>query len=292
MGVDCYAKNAYLFYKQARVDEPSWNANKGVPRNTKSHCIGPESNVWGAAMAVYVLMTLEDIRDIDEIVNEKISLNNYRRDDDTVDQYLFELEDFATFLEGDEDYSDELKQLVQQCTRMEPTKRPGIDTILAAIHAGIKQEHDRLHNEFSDDGDIYDATRMAFTNQDWFDVPEGPYEMMPRSVPGAHWGGDRKTLFGWREFHHVVEEWADGNAPTLVPPGQYKVWGRGDAYAKYWTAKNPEPEDPGYITLPYYGGDMVLYVDENFIRGYHQGRPLPPGGRAWKSQVEQMDVDA
>lgn len=291
MGLDIYARDTYLFYKPARVDAAKWNATNGIPQNTESHCIGPEANVWSAALAVYLLMTLEDIRDVDAIVRHKLSLENVHRDDDNVPQYLFDVEDFSTFLEDNEDYSDELKNLVQECTRLEPMKRPHIDSILSAIHAGIKREHDRLHNEFDDEGDIYDATRMAFTNEDWYDVPEGPYEMIPRSIPSVQGGGSDATRRGWRMFHHVVEEWADPTAPTLVPPRQWRIWRHGDPGPTYWTAGNPEPEQAVQYqgTFPFYGSDWVMYTDQNFIRGYHQGRSLPSGGRAWKSQISDTE---
>lgn len=286
MGKDFYMLNNYLFYRSGRVDEETWTATNQVPPNTRSHCIGPEANVWSAAAAVLLLMTLGDVWDLSDLVRKKLGHRNLTRDDDSVPQYLIEPEVFDKFLTGKEQYSDELKNLVRECTRLEPQKRPPIDTILDEVHAGIQREYERLHGEFDDLDELYDATRMAFTNEQWLKVPEGPFKMMPRSKVGVTGGGSPDISNAWSEFHHVVEEWADPSDPTLVPPGQWRIFRHGDGGPVRWTAAHPEPDVAVRpAPLPYYGSDWILYTARNLeVDGYHQGPPLPKGGRAWKPQ--------
>lgn len=279
MGYDLSGQGNYLFYKPERVDLESWLRSSGHPQDTTSHCIGPEANVWGAAVAVLLLMTLEDIDEMNSRVTSLLSLTRNRtRDDANSNQYLFDLAYFPTFLSEDEDYSDELKNLVRECTRMEPTKRPEIDNLLRLIYDGIQREHDRLHEEFGDDDEIRRATRMAFTNNEWAGIPEGPFAMMERSTPGRQ--GDESIRRNWRNLHAYVEEWADPDAPTLVPPGQWTVFQPGDGPPRAHTASNRPADNP--LSRPFYGNDWMLYVDPGFMDGYHQGQPLPRGGRAYR----------
>lgn len=280
MGYDPHGQQNYLFYKPERVDLDSWTRDGGHPQDTFAHCIGPEANIWGAAVAILLLMTLEDIEDINSRVLSLLSLTSNRtRDSENVDQYLFDLEYFATFLCEDEDYSDELKNLVRECTRIEPTKRPDADETLKQIYAGIQREHDRLQEEFGgNDDEIRRATRMAFTNGEWAETPEGPFLMMERSMLGV-WG-DENQRKNWRNLHAYVEEWADPDAPTLVPPRQWTTYQPGDGPPRAHTAGNQPSDNP--FSRPFYGHDWLLYTDPGFMDNYHRGQPLPRGGRAYR----------
>lgn len=279
MGYSLSGQPNYLFYKPERVDLESWTRDGGKPQDTYAHCVGPEANVWGAAVAILLLMTLEDIEDIHDRVTSLLHpTSNRTRDDENVDQYLFDLEYFPTFLSEDEDYSDELKLLVRECTRIEPTKRPDADVVLQLIYEGIQREHDRLQEEFGDDDEIRRATRVVFTNAEWVEIPEGPFAMMERSTPGRP--ADDSVRRNWRNLHGYVEEWADPDAPTLVPPRQWTIYQPGDGAPIAHTAGNQPSDNP--LSRPFYGNDWILYVDPGFMDNYHQGQPLPRGGRAYR----------
>lgn len=47
------------------------------------------------------------------------------------------------------------------------------------------REKNRLQHEFGDEESILNATRMAFSNEDWKDIPDGPFLWMPKPTPGV-----------------------------------------------------------------------------------------------------------
>lgn len=209
-----------------------------------------------------MLMTGEQIRDISQRVDWMQRPENSVRDDPTVDKYLCHPERFPGFLNGDEDYSPELKRLVAECCRLEPLKRPTLDSVATEIARGIRQEGTRLRSVFGTDAAIADATRMAFSNEDWHDVPQGPYMMMKRPVPGVI---DIDVGQQWFDFSLGVETWQDPNAPPLLPPGR--------------TSETLPAGYPDQVR-PFQGRDLVTYVNPGATSTYWRGRPLPNGGRA------------
>lgn len=259
----------YPFYKRQRVDEQVWKEHGDMPMDTKLHAIGPEANVWGVGIIIYLLMTLRSSTEVDVQVKTKLLKRNPTRDDPDVDQYLFDSSSFETNLPDDEDYSEELKFLVTECTRIEPLKRPGCSELLLDIYEAMVNENDRLQEEFGDDDAIRAATRMAFTNEDWHDVPSGPYTMMPRPIPNVE---DRAINRAWERFWEDVTAWCDPDAPKLIPPIQARF------------------QPPGLSTQPtWLGTDHVMYVDRDFIADYWRGPPLHGGGRAKAVPHEEND---
>jgi hypothetical protein len=85
-----------------------------------------------------------------------------------------------------------------------------------------------------------------------------------------------------------VEAWADPDAPTLIPPGQWRIYQPGDAAPVYHTAGNQPINNP--LSRPFYGSDWILYVDHDYMENYHQGPPLPRGGRAQASDYPERRV--
>lgn len=209
-----------------------------------------------------MLMTGEDIRDISRRVNWILRPENATRDDPTVDQYLCEPKDFSGFLSGDEDYSPQLKRLVAECCRLEPLKRPTLEWAANQAGAGIKRERVRLQAAFGTDAAILEATRMAFTNEQWVEVPHGPFLMMQRPTPGVI---NNEVIQPWYDFNRGVEVWQDPNAPPLFPPGR---------------TSDTLPAGIKDQKRPFQGDDMVTYVNPGATRAYWRGRPLPKGGRA------------
>lgn len=262
MGVDEYGNPTYPFFDQRRVDYPNFQLLKGVPQNTESHCIGPEANLWGVAVVVSMLMTGESMPEISRRIDWHYRPGNPTRDNPNMNAYLYRADAFPTHLIGDEDYSPDLKALVSECSRMEPLKRPNLDTVIETIKEGIVRERHRLEDAFGTEAAIREATRVVFSNEEWHDVPQGPFMMMPRPTPGFN---EERVGQMWRDFSHNVEAWQDPAEPPLYPPGR--------------TAEVVPPNLQDHVR-PFQGPDMMIYVNPGDTAGYYQGPPLPKGGRA------------
>lgn len=272
MGQTDLGQPIYPYYNPRRVDGPSFREDRGTPQDTDSHCVGPEANTWGVGVIIYLLMALEDILTLSESIDHKLRPGP-ERDDPRRNQYLFEVEDFPSFLDPHEEYSYELKRLVQECTRLEPLRRPSVDTVCQQIQNGIFRERERLYQAFGhDENAIQDATRVAFSNEEWHDVPRGPFLMMDRPIPGDV--KNKARIQEWYDFQWQVEQWADPNAPMLIPPGRC-------------TSRVPSSVEDR--SRPFWGPDMMLYVPEGMTQGYWQGPPLPRGGRAQPPQQQYYE---
>lgn len=270
MGRDILGVNTYPFWVPERVDAATYKTN-WCPPDTSSHMTGPEANVWGVGMIIYLLMTNQDIGDISDQVNWKLGANNPDRDNSDIDKYLFEIEEFPTYLADEEDYSDLLKNLVRECTRLEPLKRPQARTICAAIHKGITEEYERLQKEFNGDENwIRHATRVATSDHEWVRIPQGPFSMMPMPVSGVTNNAEINNV--WREYESYVVRWHDMNAPVPWPPGA--------------STGAPVPPNVGMAGRSFIGSDWVLYMNQKDFGYAFQGEQLPRGGRAWRTQYQ------
>lgn len=264
LGKDHSGKPTYLFWDPRRVHRPLYEKKNGIPSNTTLHCAGPEANLWTVGVIIYMFMTGEDISNISKRVDALLQVDSIGRDNPAVDKYICKPSLFPTFLSGEEDYSPELKALVADCCRLEPLKRPSADRVKRDIEAGIVRERDRLFHAFdSDQAKIAQATRMAFTNEQWHEIPQGPFAMVPMPKPGDEPGSGVGQF--WFEFHHSVEVWQDPDAPPILVPGRtFSKLPRGE---RDWKR-------------PFTAYDMVMYADQAMMNSYWKGPALPRGGRA------------
>lgn len=262
MGTNPQGQPVYPFWDPRRVDGPSWMKAKGIPTNTEGHCVGPEANLWTAGLIIYMLMTNEGIREISALVNLRLRPDHPARDNPAMDKFLKRVERFPTKLDPHEDYSPELKELVAEVCRLEPMRRPNLDFVQAKVIEGIQQERYRLRRAFGSEEAIRQATRMAFTNEEWHDVPQGPFTMIPSPIPGdLTTGGSQR----WHDFAHAAESWQDPQAPPIYPPGR---------------VSEVVPDNITEKPRPFTGPEMVVYVKPGSVDDYWKGPPLPRGGRA------------
>ena len=239
----------------------------------RQHPVGPEANLWGAGIMVYLLMTLEDSsiisdeldEELDEHFNKKYSTDpgsSRRRSSGglcTVDEINTRLprQDAA-------DYSWQLKELVRQCTRIQPQDRPTAAQARTAILAGIQAEEDRLFKEFDDNIEVIrSVARVVLDHDVWNDTPRGPCDFGVDLTPGkTRYIATNVALF-WREFHEFCNDVKDPDVAALVPPGI--------------NCQTDQSMEPGQRWV---GEDYVTCVSEFDQFHLHMGEPLPAGGRA------------
>jgi len=208
-------------------------------------------------MMMYVLMTLKEIEEVDQEIEFTLNQAASRVVDDQL--YMFEFDD--GWLEGtDEDYSEELKSLVRECTRVEPHRRPSTDWLAQQVDEGVHREHNRLQMEFGDEMEILNRTRVQYYNHEWNQTQLGPYDhgVYPNQFESLN--GEQMTF--WDTFWRYCDQFKDPDAPKLLPPGNLLCW---------------DYTPPG---CEFVDDSRVLHANWQWARHFHQGQWLHPGGRA------------
>ncbi|KAK5095792.1 hypothetical protein LTS08_007927 [Lithohypha guttulata] len=241
------------------------------------HPVGPEANLWGAATIVYLLMTLNNIDEVDRILEDEFQdhdrLKRSRmpgRDRRRSSAGLFMMNEIDTHLPSiarySADYSDELQELVLQCMRLRPHDRPRLSDVLQATSDGMNKEISRLYHEFDDNAaTVQEVTRVQYLDEEWNQTPRGPFnfgiDLVPNPVSGV---SSQDAQYFWHDFHQYCDNAAmrDPDAVVLVPPEPNTRFSDAVHEGQHWV-----------------GNDWVFYAPTSWRGQVHQGEPLPAGGR-------------
>lgn len=272
------------FYPFTPTGDHRWKHPNILPPVKNMHTVTPSSNLWGAAYLVYLLMTLDDPDSTHEFLEKILKESDYYTeqvnwtrgmDGRRISGGLFTFSEIDTNLPHGNfaPYSDTLQQLVLDCTRLQPHKRPSLAEVEERVRVGMHAESERLHEEFGDDhGALLAATRVVFDSAEWNEIPHGPFnfvDLTPEEMP------DKSLQQFWADFH---ERFNGGlrnpDDALLVPSGsnvQYVV--QGDVREEELQI-HPHPRIK----------DGVCYLREQWFPTLHKTQDsLPFGGRPVRS---------
>lgn len=254
-GASFYPYKEYLMQYDGGVDDPNHNFR---------HAIGPPSNIFAVGLMMHNLITLDDIGDLDAQINFKLKNPAFLSQ---AELYLFD--DVTTNLSDEDDYSDELKALVRECTRVEPEKRPTSLALYQKTYQGMQREQRRLLHVYNGDaGRIWRATRIQTGSepQAWNQTPQGPFDNI------SHWSNQGRIQW-WKTFVGMLEKYADPDQPRFFAQGR-----------THWL----ERWEAGWDFLRGQMAENRLTVCMPSVREgmYYQGPRLPRGGRSGPPKEE------
>ena len=155
------------------------------PGDKTNHKMTPATNTWNAGYMIYLMMTLNHPGLPNDLLERILDSPGY---DDTSREWTKSMDlrrlSGGLFLDNGihtelpssnyADYSEELKDLVLSCTRIQPYERPSAQSVKAAARAGIEREWRRLQQEFpGDEAAVRIATRVPLDNSEWNKIPHG-----------------------------------------------------------------------------------------------------------------------
>lgn len=258
-------------------------------RSEREHPIGAQSNLWGVAYIVFLLMTLGDPFELDHIIQAELDDHETHQQErprgdrrrSSGQYHLFQ--QVPTNLpkeNGDdsaENYSEELMEIVLQCIRLRPQDRPDLQAVRQAVNGGMQHEMARLDAEFDHDQDLVaEKIRVCTSDSEWNIIPRGPCNFGIDLQLGHKSSKAEPADSFWFDFHEycATRGTKDPDASTLVPPHPNSCFitdlGSGQTVV---------------------GDDLVTYVSSSDMRYYHNGQPLAAGGRAQnprKAQARQL----
>lgn len=187
--------NRYFFDRDTEDDEPRPYPSGEKPRD--QHRILSGANVWAVGAVMWILASHGDIRELSKRINSILMGDRAARD--TWDRTnLIGLHEF-----GEAQYSAELLELIQECTRLKPEERPSAASLLDTTELRM-QKIERDLGAIGLDG-LGEGLKVHFKSDDFKALPRGDAVLPP--LPE----------YFWLDYaNHLV--WEPPGAELVCPP--------------------------------------------------------------------------
>ena len=150
-------------------------------------------------MVMYCLLTLEEPRSLDGVLEMRLQRENFLPGDHIMPP-------IRTQKPQSGEYSEELCTLIRNCLQLRPVARPDLKSLLNDASHGVLAYETRLKDRFRDDPQGLSAATMLYHEGNEINgLTPGPYKF----DLDQDW---------WDRFDHV-EKWTDPDLPRLYPPG-------------------------------------------------------------------------